>query len=720
MPAKPAGPTVTVQKIDESTVSGVLSGLVDGSIVLTASGGDVKVPLEDVVELTPGTSAAAAAAGHKLTGKVIGTAGSYNNQGQVKENAFDGNLETYFDAPKASISNAWVGLDLGSAKVITMVKFCPRTEFPDRMVGGRFQASNNADFSGETAELFLIAAEPPVSKLTTQQIKNAKAWRYVRYLGAANSSGNVAELEFWGNDPAPAALPSAPSAKSGAAPPVPAKAERPAANDPRKLKGTVIGTEGSWNDEGHVRDQAFDGDLNTYFDAAEGHDDDAWVGLDFGAPKTITRVRFAARSGQVLYRQRMVGGKFQGSSAADFGTDVTELAEITTRPASLRLTTMEVPGGKSFRYVRYLSPNGGHGNVAEIEFWGTDATPLSTAAVGKAATKPSSSQPGAVMLRAVFGEDDQLSGPLVAWSEKGLRLKAPFGDNAEIEIPVAALREVWRGTAEQVKQAKALPIDPGPEDAAFVVKDNGVVTVRGVVLGTEGDSLRFKFGDEMRKINLAKLVGVVLGGTESKRDRSFKQTVVLASGDTLSGQWKGYDKTAASLNLTTPWGGQVQIPFASVTKIRSANGRLVYLSDLKPEAVEQTPYLDRMLGYRIDKSLTGGALKLIDGDYPRGIAVHSRTVLTYDIGGDYEELKVKVGFQQPEGKLGQAAIRVIGDGKTLFDDPDARGDAPKPAELSLKVTGVHQLTLEVDFGKNQDTGDRVVWANARLLRAVKK
>ena len=39
------------------------------------------------------------------------------------------------------------------------------------------------------------------------------------------------------------------------------------------------------------------------------------------------------------------------------------------------------------------------------------------------------------------------------------------------------------------------------------------------------------------------------------------------------------------------------------------------------------------------------------------------------------------------------------------------------ASTSLKIAGVQRLTLEVDFGKNEDTGDRVVWANPRVLRA---
>ena len=40
-----------------------------------------------------------------------------------------------------------------------------------------------------------------------------------------------------------------------------------------------------------------------------------------------------------------------------------------------------------------------------------------------------------------------------------------------------------------------------------------------------------------------------------------------------------------------------------------------------------------------------------------------------------------------------------------------------PKQLEANVREVKRLTLEVDFGQDQDVGDRVIWAGARLLRA---
>jgi hypothetical protein len=131
-----------------------------------------------------------------LTGTVIGTAGSYDNQGNTIAHAFDGNLSTFFDAPTAS--GSWVGLDLGSAQVVTEVQYAPRSGWASRMLGGEIQASNSANFSSGVVTLFTISATPATGVLTTQSLVNTTAYRYYRYIGPANSFCNIAELEFVG------------------------------------------------------------------------------------------------------------------------------------------------------------------------------------------------------------------------------------------------------------------------------------------------------------------------------------------------------------------------------------------------------------------------------------------------------------------------------------------------------------------------------------------
>ena len=321
-----------------------------------------------------------------------------------------------------------------------------------------------------------------------------------------------------------------------------------------------------------------------------------------------------------------------------------------------------------------------------------------------------------------LGGGDQLTGELLGWDEKGIRLKTAVG---ELTVPLNAVREAWKGSAELVRMARASGMKPVAEDVAYVERESAetpagspgqIVPVQGVARGTEGNSLTFRYREQDRRIALDRLVGLAFGGHEGEpADESFHQTVQLASGDSISGTWVGVNGEA--VQLKTKWGQELSIPNARVKSVRFKNGRLVYLSDLTPAKVEQVPYFDRVVPYRVDQGLKGGPLKLSDGEYARGIAVHSHTTLHYDVGGRFERFRAKVGFQQPDGKLGRAAIRVLGDGKVLWENPDARGDQP-PADIDVSTAGVRRLSLQVDFGEGEDVGDRVIWAMPRVLRAA--
>ena len=138
-----------------------------------------------------------------LSGTIIGTAGSWdNNPNTTKEAAFDFNGESFFDGPEGSTH--WVGLDLGYGMTsnITGVAYVPRYNpdggFADRMVGGRFQVANNSKFTSATT-VCTIESMPRYHEITEQEASNTTArGRYVRYLGASGSYGNVSELRIYG------------------------------------------------------------------------------------------------------------------------------------------------------------------------------------------------------------------------------------------------------------------------------------------------------------------------------------------------------------------------------------------------------------------------------------------------------------------------------------------------------------------------------------------
>ena len=133
----------------------------------------------------------------ELANSIIGTPGSWNNDGNTITNVFDDNLATFFDAPNAN--GDWVGLDFGAgvSNFITQINYCPRAGFESRMVGGTFEGANQTSF-GDAVALYTVTAQPATGVFTSACIANTSAFRFVLYLSPTNGFGNVSELQFFG------------------------------------------------------------------------------------------------------------------------------------------------------------------------------------------------------------------------------------------------------------------------------------------------------------------------------------------------------------------------------------------------------------------------------------------------------------------------------------------------------------------------------------------
>jgi len=133
----------------------------------------------------------------KLGGYATGTKGSWRDEGDDREKVFDGKTSTFFNGPNPN--GMWVGLDLGvfGRARILRIRYFPREAFMSQMVGGKFQASNDSDFLKGVIDLHTITIEPPAGWVEVP-VDSGAFHRYIRYLSPEKSSGNVAEIEFYG------------------------------------------------------------------------------------------------------------------------------------------------------------------------------------------------------------------------------------------------------------------------------------------------------------------------------------------------------------------------------------------------------------------------------------------------------------------------------------------------------------------------------------------
>jgi hypothetical protein len=194
------------------------------------------------------------------------------------------------------------------------------------------------------------------------------------------------------------------------------------------------------------------------------------------------------------------------------------------------------------------------------------------------------------------------------------------------------------------------------------------------------------------------------------------QLFALAGGDRLSGKWVGIDEK--QLVIETRWNERAGVAVDQVVQIRVRGGRVTMLADLEPVTVEQVPYFGRLIAWRRDVGFDGEP-KLRGKKPGRSIAVHSRCALTYALDGQYEKFKTTLGFDDSAGTRGRVDVRVLMDGREAFSQKDFRADQ-EPLAVEVSTSGAKQMTLEVDFGEEQDVGDRILWADSRLFRAETK
>lgn len=136
--------------------------------------------------------------------------------------------------------------------------------YMDNMIGGRFVGSNHADHK-DTVLLYEVTRRPEYFE--TAVINDPRTFRYLRYVTNRPKQEHVAELEFYG------------LADNG--------------TDTVKLQGKVIGYPEPHPDSKTPYTNVFDGNTGNYFLADKS---DPWVGMDFGRPQRIVKIRYCPRS----------------------------------------------------------------------------------------------------------------------------------------------------------------------------------------------------------------------------------------------------------------------------------------------------------------------------------------------------------------------------------------------------------------------------------------
>ncbi len=279
----------------------------------------------------------------------------------------------------------------------------------------------------------------------------------------------------------------------------------------------------------------------------------------------------------------------------------------------------------------------------------------------------------------------------------------------------ADMRKVWED---------ALAMD-SPEDVLVVEREGKLSYYRGQVLGMTAEAVRFEMGGDAVNVRRDRVFGFL-----PAKKPGFALPAVTGTPGVLT-DVDGNRWTAVKLHLTedeklaweTPLGLAFSLPAEQLAELDFSDGRMVYLSSLKAEAVQWTPYVslpglsvsrEAYFMPRMNASVNGNPLSLDGKTYARGIAMTSRTEMTFRLPDKYSRFQAVIGIDDEVRPNGNVTVTIRGDGTEIFHEDMDGTTAPQAVDLD--ISAYRRLTLFVDYGKDMDMSDHVDFADAKVVK----
>ena len=168
--------------------------------------------------------------------------------------------------------------------------------------------------------------------------------------------------------------------------------------------------------------------------------------------------------------------------------------------------------------------------------------------------------------------------------------------------------------------------------------------------------------------------------------------------------------------------GSVGIPAESIVSGHvQSPGTRTWLSDLTPTKVVEHGLVEGesqwsdLFGFKNRRNSVGGPLQVDGSTWTQGIGAHSYSRLEFAVPEGRTRFLTQVGIDDSALSTepsGNAAFRVLLDGKMVAEIPSLRGGQGLRTFPAIQVRAGQVLALELDFADHIYTGDRGNWVGA--------
>ncbi len=318
------------------------------------------------------------------------------------------------------------------------------------------------------------------------------------------------------------------------------------------------------------------------------------------------------------------------------------------------------------------------------------------------------------------------------------------------------------------------PLPATQPSGAFVVHLVGGDQLSGEPVGIKGNDLVFS-SPTLGEIPLPmkRLVALTRAGVAMTEGRRREDVVTLTNGDTLKGIITDIANGEITVqtdaaNSTVPASSVSQIGFAASAggsaiangfRVRFDDGSSLVTPALKVEAdkieldfrqgaghpvdLDRVASIEQINGpvswlssrptieniyipfigsprtdvAQMDRNWSGQDIIRFDSQpFAHGIGVHSYSRLSWELDGTFTTFRTRYAIDTKDANpRADVTLRILLDGKPVYDKAHVRAGTLSPV-IVQSLDGAKKLTLEVDYGDNMDTQDRLNWIEPALLK----
>jgi len=311
-------------------------------------------------------------------------------------------------------------------------------------------------------------------------------------------------------------------------------------------------------------------------------------------------------------------------------------------------------------------------------------------------------------------DGDEIRGHAVSFSGDGVTVRSEL--LGAVRVPVQLIKRILTPLAKSPGFRDSIrwfdQTSTSEDDAALLT--NGDV-VYGLVRRIDADGLVIDSVNGEVRVPQRLLVAARLANpsTPAAMPAGPSVTVVFKDGGRLT--FGKFDLSGAGVEAVFKGDEPLKFPVDPLERIDVSGGRWQWLSTQSPVSYEHTPMLGLGWEYQMDHSVVGTPLCTAGQIFDRGIGVHSRSTLVFELKGQYREFVTQFGLDDTAGNLADVAVAIVIDGQRRHERTHVRpGELIGPVRLD--VTKANRLELTVDYGDNGDMQDRFNWIEPGLIR----